>query len=130
MAKQTRKAHLSRKRHASVARSMPLVLQGRDHDISLIDHLSDRIDQGGSTLVISGEPGIGKTALLDVARHRAKARGVSVLSMAGVLAEVHLPFASLEQALRPLMKRAANLVPRQRSALLSAFGMNDEVGAP
>src|ERR1700744_6789256 len=121
MAKQTRKAHLSRKRHASVARSMPLVLQGREQDIALIDRLIDRIDQGGSTLVISGEPGIGKSALLDVARHRASERGVSVLSMAGVLAEVHLPFAALEQALRPLMKKAAGLVPRQRAALLAAF---------
>ena len=105
-------------------------MQGREQDIALIDHLIDRIDQGGSTLVISGEPGIGKSALLEVARHRANERGVSVLSMTGVLAEVHLPFAALEQALRPLMKRAAGLVPRQRSALLAAFGMHDDMGAP
>jgi DNA-binding CsgD family transcriptional regulator len=130
MAKQTRKAYLSRKRHASVAQSMPLVLQGRDHDIALIDHLIDRIDQGGSTLVIRGEPGIGKSALLELARHRAGERGISVLTMTGVLAEVHLPFAALEQALRPLMKRAASLVPRQRSALMAALGTSDDMGAP
>jgi hypothetical protein len=47
--------------------------------------------------------------------------------MTGVLAEAHLPFAGLEQALRPLMKRAEGLPPRQRSALLAAFGMHDEV---
>ncbi|WP_216850575.1 LuxR family transcriptional regulator [Acidisoma sp. L85] len=109
---------------------MPLVLQGRQQDIALIDHMIERIDQGGSTLVISGEPGIGKTALLDIAKRRARERGVSVLAMTGVLAEVHLPFAALEQALRPLMKRADSLVPRQRSALLAAFGMHDDVGAP
>jgi DNA-binding CsgD family transcriptional regulator len=131
MAKPTKKTGSPRqKRHEHTAPFESRVLQGREPDIALIDHLIDRIDQGGSTLVISGEPGIGKTALLEVARYRAKARGVSVLSMAGVLAEVHLPFASLEQALRPLMKRASKLVPRQRSALLSAFGMNDEVGSP
>jgi AAA ATPase domain len=130
MAKQTRKAYLPPKRHASVAQSMPLVLQGRDHDIALIDHLIDRIDQGGSTLVISGEPGIGKSALLELARHRAGERGISVLTMTGVLAEVHLPFAALEQALRPLMKRAASLVPRQRSALMAALGTSDDMGAP
>ena len=77
------------------------------------------------TLVISGEPGIGKTALLEMAKHRADERGVSVLNATGVLAEVHLPFAALEQALRPLMKRTACLAPRQRSALLAAFGMHE-----
>jgi predicted ATPase len=107
-----------------------LVLQGREDDIALIEHLIDRIDQGGSTLIISGEPGIGKSALLEVAKHRALERDVSVLSMTGVLAEVHLPFAALEQAMRPLMKRAAGLVPRQRSALLAAFGMHNDRGAP
>ena len=105
-------------------------LQGRDHDIALIERMIERIDQGGSTLVISGEPGIGKSALLEEARRRARERDLAVLSMTGVLAEVHLPFAALEQALRPLMKEAAGLVPRQRSALLSAFGMHDDTGAP
>ena len=50
--------------------------------------------------------------------------------MTGVLAEVHLPFAALEQALRPLMKRAERLPPRQQSTLLSAFGISDEVVTP
>ncbi|MCW2085900.1 UNVERIFIED_ORG: DNA-binding CsgD family transcriptional regulator/tetratricopeptide (TPR) repeat protein [Bradyrhizobium japonicum] len=113
-----------------VTRHASHVLQGREQDIALIDRLIDQIDQGGSTLVLSGEPGIGKSALLEVAKHRANERGISVLSMIGVLAEVHLPFAALEQALRPLMKGAAGLVPRQRSALLAAFGMHDDIGAP
>jgi len=43
-------------------------LQGRETEIALIDQLLDRIDQGGSTLVISGEPGIGKSALLEAAK--------------------------------------------------------------
>src|SRR6201984_1579645 len=119
-----------RKRRTRATRSAALVLPGREQDIALIDHLIDRIEQGGSTLVISGEPGIGKSALLEVARRRASEHAVSVLSMTGVMAEVHLPFAALEQALRPLMKRAADLVPRQRSALLAAFGMHDDMGAP
>ncbi len=131
MARRAKKTHLPlRKRQAGVGRSASLVLQGREQDIALIDQLIDRIGQGGATLVISGEPGIGKSALLEVARHRADERGVSVLGMTGVLAEVHLPFAALEQALRPLMKRAADLAPRQRSALLAAFGMQDDTGAP
>jgi AAA ATPase domain len=115
MARRAKKTYLpQRKRRAGATRSASPVLQGREQDVALIDHLIDRIDQGGSTLVISGEPGIGKSALLEVAKRRASNRGVSVLSMTGILAEVHLPFAALEQALRPLKKRAVGLVPRQR----------------
>jgi DNA-binding CsgD family transcriptional regulator/tetratricopeptide (TPR) repeat protein len=131
MAKRGKKADLRlRKRRTGTARSAFNVLQGREQDIALIDRLIERIDRGGSTLVITGEPGIGKSALLEVAKHQASERGVSVLSMTGVLAEVHLPYAALEQALRPLMNRAASLVPRQRSALLAAFGMHEDIGSP
>lgn len=131
MAKRAKKTHLPlRKQRRGAARSASQTLQGREQDIALIDHLIERIDQGGSTLVISGEPGIGKSALLEVAKHRGREHDVSVLSMTGVLAEVHLPFAALEQALRPLMKQAEGLVPRQRSALLAAFGMHDDMDAP
>ena len=114
----------------SAARSASPALQGRHEDIALIDHLFDRIDQGGAALVISGEAGIGKSALLDMARHRANERHFTVLNITGVLAEVHLPYAALEQALRPFGKQVASLVPCQRSALLSAFGMQDDGGAP
>ena len=110
-----------RKQRAGTGRPTSPLLQGREQDVALIDQLLERIDQGGSTLVISGEPGIGKSALLEVAKHRANERDIFVLSMTGVLAEVHLPFAALEQALRPLMNRAVGLVPRQRSALAGRF---------
>lgn len=136
MAKQSEKIGSPRRRQSkgaparSARVSGPEFLQGRDRAIALIDQMIARIDQGGSTLVISGEPGIGKSALIEQARHRARERDLKVLSMTGVLAEVHLPFAALEQALRPLMKEAVNLVPRQRSALFSAFGMHDDMGAP
>lgn len=131
MAKQTNMTDSpGKKPQKGAARSASFVLQGREQDIALINHLIARIDQGGSTVVISGEPGIGKSALLEIARHRADERRLSVLSMTGVLAEVHLPFAALEQALRPLMKRATGLAPRQRSALLAAFGITDDSSAP
>src|SRR5262249_32397137 len=104
-------------------------LQGREAQIALIDQLLDRIDQGGSTLVFSGSPGVGKSAVLEEARSRARERGITVLSMTGVLAEVHIAFAGLEQALRPLMKQATSLAPRERSALRSAFGKSDDAAA-
>jgi hypothetical protein len=112
------------------AQFMPPVLQGRGQGFALIYRLIDEIDRAGSAIVISGEPGIGKSALLEVARHRASNRGLTVLTMTGVLAEVHLPFSALELALRPLMQQTAALVPRQRSALLAAFGIHECPSVP
>ncbi|WP_376973502.1 ATP-binding protein [Bradyrhizobium erythrophlei] len=127
MAKRLKKTALSRdKQRDGIPRST--WLQGRETEIALIDRLLDQIDQGGATLVISGAPGIGKSVLLEEAKSRARECGITVLGMTGVLAEVHIAFAGLEQALRPLMKQAKSLAPQQRSALLSAFGMNEDSG--
>ncbi|MFQ3456666.1 AAA family ATPase [Bradyrhizobium sp. UFLA01-814] len=111
------------KQRDHIPRSSPPFLLGREAEIALIDQLLDRIDQGGATLFISGAPGIGKSALLEEAKNRARERGGVVLGMTGVLAEAHLAFAGLQQALHPLMKQAKSLPAHQRSALLNAFGM-------
>src|SRR5215510_8770813 len=124
MAKRLKKSPLPRqKQHDRIPRSSAPFLLGREAEIALIDQLLDGIDQGGSTLVISGAPGIGKSALLEEAKSRARERGIVVLGMTGVLAEAHLAFAGLQQALHPLMKHAKALPTQQRSALLNAFGM-------
>lgn len=131
MAKRAKnKAFSQRKQLTNAAGSKPLSLRGRAAEVALIDQLLDRIDDGGSTLVFSGAPGIGKSALLEEAKSRARQRDITVLTMTGVLAEVHLPFAGLEQALRPLMKQTKSLAPHQRSALLNAFGMRDDATSP
>ncbi|WP_246667642.1 AAA family ATPase [Bradyrhizobium macuxiense] len=128
MAKRLKKTALPRpKQREGVPRSTSL--QGRETEIALIDQLLDRIDQGGSNLVVSGATGIGKSAILDEAKSRARECGITVLGMTGVLAEVHIAFAGLEQALRPLMKQAKSLASRQRSALLNAFRMSDDAAA-
>src|SRR5262249_14857952 len=105
-------------------------LRGRERDVTFIQQLLARIDQGGSTLVVSGEPGIGKSALLEIAKNEARERGMAVHAMTGVPEESHLPFAGLEQLLRPLLKQLDGLAPRQRSALLAAFGMQDDATPP
>ena len=112
------------------ARRASFVPHGREDAVALIDGLIDRIRDGGAALVISGEPGIGKSALLDVARAHARTGGLRVLHMSGVTAEAHLPFAALQQAMGPVLKQADTLPPRQRSALLSAFGLSDDATAP
>jgi DNA-binding CsgD family transcriptional regulator len=124
MAKRLKKsASPQQKQRDPVLRSRVPSLLGRETEIALIDRLLDRIDQCGATLFISGAPGIGKSALLEEAKDRARERDIVVLSMTGVLAEAHLPFAGLQQALHPLMKQAKSLPAHQRSALLNAFGM-------
>jgi DNA-binding CsgD family transcriptional regulator len=121
MAKRLKKSVLPQQRDPAPRAGAPSLL-GREAEIALIDQLLDRIDQGGATLFISGAAGIGKSALLGEAKNRARDRGFVVLGMTGVLAEAHLAFAGLQQALYPLMKQTKSLPADQRSALLSAFG--------
>ncbi|UFX47566.1 AAA family ATPase [Bradyrhizobium sp. 41S5] len=106
------------------------VLYGREDDIAIIDGLLDRVRDGGAALLVSGEPGIGKTALLEVAQARAQSHGMRVLRLCGVTSEAHLPFGALHQAVGPMLKEAKSLPARQRSALQAAFGLSDAATAP
>ena len=98
---------------------------GRDAELRVIDDLLDGIRQGGSALLLRGEPGIGKSALLAAAQRRARARDLTVLNAVGVQSEMHLPFAGLHQLLLPLLGRADALPSHGRDALLAAFGLRD-----
>ena len=71
-----------------------------------------------------GEPGIGKTALLDQAALRADEHGLSVLSTAGVPSEAQMAFAGLHRLLRPHLSRIGELPRPQRTALSLAFGLD------
>lgn len=76
-------------------------------------------------MVVRGEPGIGKSALLAEASRIAASQGMRVLSTSGVLSESNLAFAGLHQLLRPVLAHLDDLPPRQRTALGTAFGMED-----
>ena len=93
----------------SIAASNLGPLLGRDAEIERLTSLLDGIGDGGGALVLSGEPGIGKSRLLAVAAAMARERGFTVLSATGVQSEAHLPFAGLHQLLRPLRFRVADL---------------------
>jgi DNA-binding CsgD family transcriptional regulator len=105
---------------------VPLV--GRALETAVVDRLlSSARDGRGSALVVRGEAGVGKSALL------AYARGVAadflVLHAVGIESEAELAFAGLHQLLHPLLDRIAALPPPQSAALRAAFALSDETVA-
>jgi DNA-binding CsgD family transcriptional regulator len=99
-----------------------VVLVGRATERTRIERLLVAARTGGSdALLICGEPGVGKTALMRFARDRAE--GMSVLEAQGVEAESELPYAGLSQLLAPALRHLDRLVPRQRDALRAALGL-------
>ncbi|MGK5551484.1 ATP-binding protein [Actinomadura kijaniata] len=104
------------------------MLWGRDGERRALAALVDAARSGGSgVLVVRGEPGIGKTALLDQAARDAE--GLRVLRAEGVEAEAGLPFAALQMLLRPVLSRMDRLPAPQAAALRGALGLADAEGA-
>lgn len=99
------------------------VLLDRELEIGVIDRLLERAcSAAGGPLVLVGPPGIGKSALLDLAEQRAERREMTVLRANGVRSEGELAFAGLHQLVRPLLSRATSLPVAQRTVLESVFG--------
>lgn len=98
-------------------------LRGRRSECKTLDELLDGLRAGESrALVMSGEPGVGKTALLEYARERASA--FRVARAAGVQSEMELPFAGLHQLCAHMLDRLERLPDPQRDALRTAFGLS------
>jgi DNA-binding CsgD family transcriptional regulator/tetratricopeptide (TPR) repeat protein len=76
----------------------------------------------GRALVVRGEPGVGKTALLDYLAERASR--CLVARAAGVQSEMELAFAGLHQLCAPMLDHAESLPDPQREALRTAFGLS------
>jgi hypothetical protein len=102
------------------------MLVGRTAECALIDRLLVGARQGDSgALVLRGEPGIGKTAMLRYAIQQA--HGMLVLRAQGVESESELPFAGLYDLLRPLLDRLDRLPEPQVAALASALAIGPPV---
>jgi DNA-binding CsgD family transcriptional regulator len=104
-------------------------LLGRAAEVESLRSLLDGIHGSGGAMVLRGEPGIGKSRLLEEAARLARERDIVVLSTTGVQAEAHLAFSGLHQLLRPVRARAADLMPGHRAALDAAFGLGDEAAS-
>jgi DNA-binding CsgD family transcriptional regulator len=97
-------------------------LLGRRSESATLDRLLEVVREGESrAVVIRGEPGVGKTALLEYVVERAA--GCRVAQAAGVQAEMELAFAGLHQLCAPMLDRLERLPGPQRDALGSAFGL-------
>jgi len=100
-------------------------LFGRDGELGLIEAFIAGTAVGGGALLLLGEPGAGKTVLLDAAAARAAAAGVRVERAAGVEFEADLPFSGLHQLLLPLHEEFSKLNPARREALNAALGFGE-----
>ncbi|QRP50424.1 LuxR family transcriptional regulator [Amycolatopsis sp. FDAARGOS 1241] len=96
---------------------------GRRDECATLDQLIGALRAGESrALLVRGEPGVGKTALLDQLAERAT--GCRITRAAGVQSEMELAFAGLHQLCLPMLGRAGRLPVPQRGALLTAFGLS------
>ena len=83
----------------------------------------DQATVRGGALLLSGDAGVGKTALLDVAASYATAAGAQVVHATGAQFEANVSFAGLHQLLYPLLGYLPRLDEPQRAALRSALGL-------
>src|SRR2546427_8547112 len=98
-------------------------LIGRRRERDVLDRLIEAGRAGeGWALVVRGEPGVGKTALLEYMVGQAS--GCRVLRTSGIQSEMELAFAGLHQLLAPMLDRLERLPVPQRDALRTAFGLN------
>jgi DNA-binding CsgD family transcriptional regulator/tetratricopeptide (TPR) repeat protein len=100
-----------------------MTLIGRRTECGMLDQLVAAIRAGESrVLVVSGEPGVGKTALLDYLAERAAE--CQVVRATGVQSEMELAFAALHQLCAPMLDSLQDLAAPQGDALRTALGMS------
>jgi predicted ATPase len=98
------------------------VLLGRDHERQEIEQALARARSGASAvLALTGEPGIGKTALLDYAVGRAE--GMQLLRARGIESEAQIPFGSLLELIRPALVLLDKIPQPQAVALEGALAL-------
>lgn len=102
---------------------LPGPLIGRERELSLLREFFQQSVVSGGALVLSGEPGVGKTALINALADALSASGTMVLRAAGSQFEQEISFAGLNQALLPLLDPFDELGDMHRDALRVALGL-------
>jgi len=98
---------------------------GRGAEMQRLQEFLAEAGNDGAAILVSGEPGVGKTLLLDAIAEVARASGARVLFAAGAQFEAGVSFAGLHQVLHPLLSDLEDLEPHQAGALATALGMAD-----
>src|SRR5918993_808574 len=105
-------------------------LVGREAELAVLRGVLDRSGTGGTAaVVVRGDAGIGKTALLEAVVADATERGWRSLTVRGIEAESVLAYAGLLAAVQPLREHVADLPPAQARALTAALGWGETGGA-
>ena len=100
-----------------------MVLIDRGAERRLLDGVLRDVRSGHSrVLVLHGDPGVGKSALMEYLASQAS--GCRVIRAAGVESEMELAYAALHQLCAPMLDRLDHLPPPQRDALGTAFGLS------
>jgi DNA-binding CsgD family transcriptional regulator len=100
-------------------------LVGRSDDLARLRTFLTEAAVRGGTLLLAGDPGVGKTVLLDAAAEIATAAGSAVLRASGVEFEAEVSFSVLNQLLSPLRGALDGLAEAERAALSVALGYED-----
>jgi len=99
-------------------------LTGRRAECSALGRLVDGVRAGRSrALVVRGDPGMGKTVLLEYLAGQASGAGCRVARVVGVQSEMELAFAGLHQLCAPMLDHLERIPVPQHDALRTAFGV-------
>ncbi|MER5469217.1 ATP-binding protein [Streptomyces sp. NPDC002935] len=100
-------------------------LHGRSAELAIIDGILGAAVERGTALVLTGEAGVGKSALLDAAALRASETGFRVLRVVGSQFGERVGFSALNQILQPLADEIPALPARQSETLQAVRGLSD-----
>ena len=98
---------------------------GRTTELAVLRRAVDQAATRGCAVVLRGDPGVGKSALLEAVAGMAVHRGWRVLRTDGTPAERRLPLAGLHKLLRPVHSAVGGLPRSRREALEGAFGSTE-----
>ena len=98
-------------------------LIGRDRELTVVTEFVSDCSASGGSLILIGEPGAGKSALLDAAEDEASRQGVQVQRASGVEFEAGVGYAAIHQVLMPLLEHLPSMTDSHREALTVALGL-------
>ncbi len=101
------------------------VLSGRDEELRILRSFLHDARARGASLLLTGEPGVGKSALAEVAARTAAANGTTVLRTAGTEFRAPVGYSGLDHLLEPVRPDLRRLTSDARNALMSALGLRD-----